>query len=89
MQAMNTSQIRTSRGLITLLNTVTLKIRRDGLLMLHSIDEGETQKSHDCLIQLVRNAPKGNELTDVNRERLNDAVRESLCREPAKFLEDC
>ena len=86
IQAMNISQTRASRGLTTLYNTGILKVRRDGLWVLYSIDEEGINKSYDCLIQLVRNTLKGNELTDVDRERLKSAVRESPCMERAKFI---
>lgn len=87
MQAMNISQTRASRGLTTLFSTGILKVRRDGLWVLSSIDEEGIEKSYDCLIQLVRNTLKGNELTDVDRERLKSAVRKSPCMERAKFLD--
>jgi len=86
MQAMNISQTRASRGLPTLYNTGILKVRRDGLWVLYSIDEDGIEKSYDCLIQLIRSTLKGNEFTDVDRGRLKSAVRESPCMERAKFL---
>ena len=64
-----------------------LKVRRDGLWVLYSIDEEGIEKSYDCLIQLVRSTLNCNELADVDRERLKSAVRESPCMEPAGFLD--
>jgi ArsR family transcriptional regulator len=86
MQAMKISQTRASRGLSTLYNTGILKVRRDGLWVLYSVDEDGIEKSYDCLIQLIRSTLKGNELADVDRERLKSAVRESPCMERAKLL---
>lgn len=86
MQAMNISQTRASRGLTTLYNTGILKVRRDGLWVLYSIDEESIEKSYDCLIQLVRSTLKGDELAGVDRERLKSAVRESPCIRRAKVV---
>jgi ArsR family transcriptional regulator len=87
IQAMKISQTRASRGLSTLYNTGILKVRRDGLWVLYSIDEEGIEESYDCLVQLIRGALKGNEVADVDRERLKNAVRESPCMERAKLLE--
>ena len=86
MQAMNISQTRASRGLTTLYNTGILKVRRDGLWVLYSIDEESIEKSYDCLIQFVKSTLKGDELAGVDRERLKSAVRESPCISRAKVL---
>jgi len=87
MQAMKISQPRASRGLTTLHNTGILEARRDGLWVLYSIDVEGIEKSYDCLLRLIRSAPKGNELADLDRERLKDAVRESPCMEHAQLLD--
>jgi len=86
MQATKISQTRASRGLTTLYNTGILKARRDGLWVLYSIDEEGMEKSYDCLPKLIRSALKGDELADLDRERLKGAVRESPCVERAKLL---
>ena len=86
MQAMKISQTRASRGLSTLYNTGILKVRRDGLWVLYSIDEERMEESYYCLVQLIKSALKGNELANVDRERLKSAVRESPCTERAKLL---
>ena len=87
MQAMKISQTRASRGLTALHNTGILKVRRDGLWVLYSIDEDGIEKSYDCLFQLVRSTLKGNEVADGDRERLKGAVRESPCMERARLLD--
>jgi len=86
MQAMKISQTRASRGLTTLYNTGILRSRRDGLWVLYSIDAEGIEESYDCLVQLIRSTLKGNEVADVDRERLKSAVRESPCMERAKLL---
>jgi len=88
MQAMRISHSRASRGLTTLYNAGLLKAKRDGLWVLYSIDAEGMQKSYACLPQLVRTALTGNELTDLDRERLKVAVREHPCVARAKLL-DC
>lgn len=87
MQAMGISQTRASRGLTTLYNTGILKVRRDGLWVLYSINEDGIEESYDCLLQLVRSALKGNEVADGDRERLKGTVRVSPCAGRAKPLE--
>ena len=49
--------------------------------MLYSIDEEGIEKCYDCLLKLIGSALKGNELADLDRERLKGAVRESPCME--------
>lgn len=88
MQAMRISQTRASRGLSTLYSTGILKARRDGLWVLYSIDEESIEKSYDCLPKLIRSVLKGNEVADLDRERLKSAVRESPCMARVKLL-DC
>jgi ArsR family transcriptional regulator len=87
MQAMGISQTRASRGLTTLYNTGILKVRRDGLWVLYSINEDGKEDSCNCLLQLVRSALKGNEVADGDRERLKGTVRVSPCPGRAKPLE--
>jgi len=70
MQVMKISQTRASRELSTLYNTGILKVRRDGLWVLYSIDEEGIAKSYDCLVQFIWSTLKGNEVADVDRERL-------------------
>ena len=85
MQAMKISQTRASRGLTTLHNAGILKVRRDGLWVLYSVDEEGIEKSYDCLIQLIRSTLKGNEVANLDRESLKSAVREGPCIERTKL----
>jgi ArsR family transcriptional regulator len=86
MQATRISQTRASRGLTALRNAGILKVRREGLWVLYSIDEEGMEESYDCLPKLIRSTLKGNELVDLDRERLKAAVRESPCSERVKLL---
>ncbi|MFP3879970.1 MAG: ArsR/SmtB family transcription factor [Dehalococcoidia bacterium] len=79
MQAMKISQTRASRGLRALYDTGILKVRRDGLWALYSVDEESIGKSYNCLVQLIRSTLNYNEVADGDRERLKSAVRESPC----------
>jgi ArsR family transcriptional regulator len=87
-QAMKISPTRALRGLATLYNTDILKVRRDGLWPLYSIDEEDIEKSYGCLPKLIRGVLQGDELADLDRGRLKSVVRESPCMERAKPL-DC
>ena len=86
MQAMRISQTRASRGLSTLYNTGILRVRRDGLWVLYSIDEEAIEKSYDCLPKLIRGILKDDELANSDLERLKTTVRESPCVASAKAL---
>ena len=85
MQAMKISQTRASRGLTNLYTAGILKVRRDGLWMLYSIDEEIFEKFDDCLTKLIRGALKGDELINLDLERLKSAVRKSPCVALAKL----
>jgi ArsR family transcriptional regulator len=87
IQATRISQTRASRGLTALRNAGILKVRRDGLWVLYSIDEEGIEKSYDCLPKLIRSVLKGDELADLDRERLKSVVRESPCVARAKPLD--
>ena len=86
MQAMRISQTRASRGLTILHNAGILKLRRDGLWVLYSINEEGMERYYDCLTQLITSATKNNELADLDRERLKATIRESPCVARAKLL---
>ena len=76
VQAMRISQTRASRSLSTLHDAGLLKVRRDGLWVLYSIDEEAIKRSYDGLTEIVRNSLKDNEVTTLDQERLKTAVRE-------------
>ena len=87
MQAMRISQTRASRGLTVLYNAGILKVKRDGLWVLYSINEEGMERYYDCLSQLITSAIKNDELADLDRDRLKTIVRESPCVARAKLLD--
>ena len=75
MQALDISQTRASRNLGILYDAGFLKLRKDGLWSLYSIDqEGIAEYSSD-LIEAVRKALGSNKVVAQDRERLKKAAR--------------
>jgi ArsR family transcriptional regulator len=75
MQALDISQTRASRNLGILYDAGFLKLKKDGLWSLYSIDqEGIAEYSSD-LIEAVRKALESNKMVAQDRERLKKAVR--------------
>ncbi|MDY6892534.1 MAG: metalloregulator ArsR/SmtB family transcription factor [Chloroflexota bacterium] len=75
MQALDISQTRSSRNLNILYDAGFLKMRKDGLWSLYSIDEEKLEGYFPYLIDAVRNGLEGNETTALDRERLSKAER--------------
>jgi len=75
MQALDISQTRASRNLSALYDAGFLKLRKDGLWSLYSIDREETKPYYTDLVEAVRKGLKGNELVARDRERLKKAKR--------------
>ena len=75
MQALEISQTRASRNLSALYNAGFLKLRKDGLWSLYSIDEEGMKPYYADLVQAVRKGLKGNELVSQDRARLKKAKR--------------
>ena len=75
MQALDISQTRASRNLGVLHDAGFLKVRRDGLWALYSIDEESMKKYSPNLVQVVRNALEGSRAVAGDRERLMRAAR--------------
>jgi len=75
MQALEISQSKASRILSALYDVGFLKLRRDGLWSLYSIDwEGMDSHLKDIL-QATREALEGNKQMAIDRERLKAAER--------------
>jgi len=75
MQALDISQTRASRNLGALYDAGFLKMRKDGLWSLYSIDR-EGMKEHFAeVVEAVRKALQGNEVAILDRERLEKAER--------------
>ena len=79
VQAMHISQTRASRNLSILHDVGLLKVRRDGLWVLYSIDEEAIKKSYDGLPSIIGNSLKDAEIVALDRERLKTAVRQGPC----------
>jgi len=75
MQAMDISQTRASRNLSALYDAGFLKLRKDGLWSLYSIDKEGMSGYFSELVEAVSKALEGNELVAIDRERLRKAER--------------
>ena len=75
MQALNISQTRASRNLRILQDAGFLKLRRDGLWSLYSIDAEGMKEYSSELVEAVRKALEGSKVVALDRERLKKAER--------------
>ncbi|MCX5999791.1 MAG: metalloregulator ArsR/SmtB family transcription factor [Chloroflexi bacterium] len=75
MQALEISQTRASRNLTILHNAGFLKLRKDGLWSLYSIEQEGTNESIPILLEAVRRSLEGNEVAAQDRVRLKKAQR--------------
>ena len=75
MQALDISQTRASRNLGALYEAGFLKLRKDGLWSLYSIDRDDMNEYLADLVQTVTKALEGNKTLEQDRERLRKAVR--------------
>ncbi len=75
MQALEISQTRASRNLSVLYDAGFLKLRKDGLWSLYSIDQKGMSEHFTALVEAVRKGLEGNEVVALDRERLKKAER--------------
>jgi ArsR family transcriptional regulator len=75
MQALQISQTRASRNLSVLHDAGFLKLRKDGLWSLYSLDEKGMDEYLVGLVESVRKALVGNKLAVMDKERLKKAER--------------
>ena len=75
MQALDISQTRASRNLAALYDAGFLRLRKDGLWSLYSIDKDGMQEYLTNLVEAVTKALQGNRAVEVDRERLKTAER--------------
>ena len=75
MQALNISQTRASRNLSILYDAGFLRLRKEGLWSLYSIDKEDIREYLSDLVEVVRKALEGNEVVDRDRKRLMKAER--------------
>ena len=80
MQALEISQSKASRHLSALYDAGFLKLRKDGLWSLYSIDkEGMTDYLSE-LVEVVRKALENNKITAMDKARLKKAERVGVRR---------
>jgi len=75
MQALDISQPRASRNLSALYDAGLLKLRREGLWAVYSIDKESMGEYYADLIEAVRKGLDGNETASLDRQRLRSAKR--------------
>ena len=75
MQALDISQTRASRNLSLLHDAGFLKMRKDGLWSLYSIDQEGMDDYFAHLVEAVKKSLEGTELAVLDRERLRKAER--------------
>jgi len=75
MQALEISQTRASRNLSALYDAGFLKLRKDGLWSLYSIDHEGMKEHFSDLVEAVRRELEGNSVVALDIERLKKAER--------------
>ena len=75
MQALEISQTRASRNLSVLYDASFLKLRKDGLWSLYSIDREGMKEHFSDVVEAVRKGLENNEEVVLDRERLRKAER--------------
>ena len=75
MQALEISQTRASRNLSALYDAGFLKLRKDGLWSLYSIDSEGMPEHLSGLVEEIGKGLAGNEVMAGDRQRLRRAVR--------------
>ncbi len=75
MQTLGISQTSASRNLSALYDAGFLKLRKNGLWSLYSIDQEGMKEYFPDLINAVRKALEGNEVVAMDREHLKKAER--------------
>jgi len=75
MQALDISQTRASRNLSALYDAGFLKLRKDGLWSLYSIDEEGMKPYFSNLVEAARKGLEDNKLVAEDRKRLRKAKR--------------
>jgi ArsR family transcriptional regulator len=75
MQALEISQSKASRGLSALYDAGFLKLKKDGLWSLYSIDREGISGYQSQLIEAAKEALNKNRIVEEDRERLRRAER--------------
>ena len=75
MQSLDISQTRASRNLSALYDAGFLKVRRNGLWVLYSIDKKNQSIEYQNLVEIVGKALDSNSMAKLDRQRLQSAER--------------
>ena len=75
MQALDISQTRASRNLSVLYDAGFLKLRKDGLWSLYSIDKEGMKEYLSDIVEAFTKALEGNRVVALDRERFEKAAR--------------
>ena len=75
MQALDISQPRASRNLNALYDAGLLKLRREGLWALYSIDKESLREHYGDMVEAINKELEGNETALRDRQRLKSAER--------------
>jgi ArsR family transcriptional regulator, arsenate/arsenite/antimonite-responsive transcriptional repressor len=75
MQALEISQTRASRNLTMLYDAGFLKLRKEGLWSLYSLDKEGMPEYTIRLVEAVKLALSGNKIAEGDRQRLKTAIR--------------
>jgi len=75
MQALDISQSKASRGLSALYDAGILKLHKDGLWSLYSIDWDGMEKNLKAIVEASTRSFEGNKIMNTDRERLRKAER--------------
>ncbi len=75
MQALEISQSKASRGLSALYDAGFLKLKKEGLWSLYSIDKDSISSYQSHLVEAVRAALKKDKIAALDKERLRKAER--------------
>jgi ArsR family transcriptional regulator len=75
MQALDISQTRASRNLGILHDAGFLKVRKEGLWSVYSVDQGGMKGHYSSLVEAVKEALRYNEVAALDRKRLRTAER--------------
>lgn len=75
MQALEISQSKASRALTALYDMGFLKLRKEGLWSLYSLDIGEMVEYQAGLVEVIKKVLEQNKTTILDKERLKSARR--------------
>jgi ArsR family transcriptional regulator len=75
MQALDISQTRASRNLNILYDAGFLKLRKEGLWSLYSINKEDASTYFPEIIEVIKKGLKGNRVAAQDRERLKNVER--------------